>query len=75
MGPGDDGVRTLRGGPRPGDAVGVDLGIETAAGRLGEEPLTQVPFGVRESGPLVARTAGVAAGVLDLAQQRDDIAH
>src|SRR5699024_5492263 len=69
MGAGDDGILTGRGGPRPRDAVGIDLGVETAAVGLGEEPLAQFALGGREPGTLVAGPTGVAAGVLDLAQQ------
>src|SRR5699024_4145742 len=69
MGAGDDGVLTRRGRPRPGDAIGIDLGVETAAVRLGEEPIAQFALGGREPGTLVAGPAGVVADVLDLAQQ------
>src|SRR5699024_2737258 len=67
MGAGDDGILAGRGGPRPRDAVGIDLGVETAAVGLGEEPIAQFALGGREPGTLVAGPTGVAAGVLDLA--------
>src|SRR5699024_4436073 len=62
MGAGDHGILTGRGGPRPRDTVGIDLGVETAAVGLGEEPIAQFALGGREPGTLVAGPTGVAAG-------------
>src|SRR5699024_11388881 len=72
VGAGDDGILTGRGGPRPRDAVGIDLGVEAAAVGLGEEAIAQVARGGREPGPAGAGPTGADAGEAGEARGRQD---